>query len=70
MIGQQMIAFSVFRAVENGRYFVFAANTGPSAIIDSAGRIKELSGQEKDLVLVGKVSLSSELTPFTHWFVF
>lgn len=70
MIGQQMIAFSVFRAVENARYFVFAANTGPSAIIDTAGRIKELSGQEKELVLVGKVALSSELTPFTHWFVF
>ncbi|CAN5333523.1 apolipoprotein N-acyltransferase [soil metagenome] len=70
MVGQQMIAFSVFRAVENGRYFVFAANTGPSAIIDTAGRIKELSGQEKDLVLIGKVALSSELTTFTHWFIF
>jgi apolipoprotein N-acyltransferase len=70
MIGQQMIAFSVFRAVENSRYFVFGANTGPSAIIDSNGRIKELSGQEQDQVLVGKVALSSELTPFTRWFTF
>lgn len=70
MIGEQMIAFSVFRAVENGRSFVFGANTGPSAIIDQNGRIKELSGQEKDLVLTGKVSLSTELTPFTHWFIF
>lgn len=70
MIGEQMIAFSVFRAVENGRSFVFGANTGPSAIIDQNGRIKELSGQEKDLVLTGKVTLSTELTPFTHWFIF
>lgn len=70
MVGQQMIAFSVFRAIENGRYFVFGANTGPSAIIDQNGRVKELSGQEKDLVLVGKVALSSDLTPFTNWFVF
>ncbi len=70
MIGQQMIAFSVFRAVENGRYFVFGANTGPSAIIDSNGRVKDLSGQDRDRVLVGRVALSSEWTPFTHWFVF
>jgi apolipoprotein N-acyltransferase len=70
MIGEQMIAFSVFRALENSRYFVFGANTGPSAIIDQNGRLKELSGQEKDLVLIGKVALSSDLTPFTHWFVF
>jgi apolipoprotein N-acyltransferase len=70
MIGEQMIAFSVFRAIENGRYFVFGANTGPSAIIDQNGRLKELSGQEKDLVLIGKVALSSDLTPFTHWFAF
>ncbi len=70
MVGEQMVAFSVFRAVENGRYFVFGANTGPSAIIDQNGRLKQLSGQEKDLVLIGKVALSSDLTPFTHWFVF
>lgn len=70
MIGQQMIAFSVFRAVENGRYFVFGANTGPSAIIDKNGRVKDLSGLEKDLVLTGRVALSTELTPFTHWFNF
>ena len=69
-VGRQMIAFSVFRAIENGRYFIFAANTGPSAIIDPGGRIDELSGQDQDLLLVGKVSLCTCATPFTRWFMF
>jgi apolipoprotein N-acyltransferase len=68
--GQQMIAFSVLRAIENGRYFVFAANTGPSAIIDTRGRVVSLSKQGQEQLLVGKVSLLSEMTPFTRWFVF
>jgi apolipoprotein N-acyltransferase len=70
IIGRQMLAFSVFRAIENGRYFVFAANTGPSAIIDPSGRIKELSQLDRQTVLTGKVGLSSKLTPFTQWFIF
>jgi apolipoprotein N-acyltransferase len=69
-VGEQMLAFSVMRAVENSRYFVFAANTGPSAIIDAKGRIMHLSKQNIERLLVGKVKLSSEITPFTRWFVF
>jgi len=67
-IGEQMIAFSVFRAIENRRFFVFAANTGPSAIIDPRGRITERSAIDETTVLAGKVGLSSEITPFTAWF--
>jgi len=70
LVGQQMLAFSVMRAVENSRYFVFAANTGPSAIIDAKGRTVQLSEQNTERLLAGKVMLSSEITPFTHWFVF
>lgn len=70
IIGRQMLAFSVFRAIENGRYFIFAANTGPSAIIDPGGRIRQLSQLDRSTVLVGKVGPSSKLTPFTQWFVF
>lgn len=69
-IGEQMIAFSVLRAVENGRYFVFAANTGPSAIIDPTGHVTFRSKQGVEEVLFGKVGFSRELTPFTRWYIF
>jgi len=66
--GKQMIAFATMRAVENRRYFIFAANTGPSAIIDSDGNILQISSLEKSEVLIGKVGLNSRITPFTSWF--
>lgn len=66
--GDQMIAFSVLRAVESGRDFVFAANTGPSAIINRYGRITTRSPQEKAVNLIGKVKFYSDRTPFVEWF--
>lgn len=68
IIGRQMLAFSVFRAIENRRYFVFAANTGPSAIIDPLGTITAKSPQETVTNLTGNVAFSSEKTPFATWF--
>jgi len=68
VIGEQMIAFSVFRAIENRRFFVFAANTGPSAIINPSGMITERSALDDTTVMLGKVGFSSEITPFTTWF--
>ncbi len=70
MIGEQMLAFSVLRAVESERYFVFAANTGPSAIVDPAGRITQVTAMGKERVLIGKVGFVSHVTPFSYWFVF
>jgi apolipoprotein N-acyltransferase len=68
MCGDQMIAFSVLRAVESGRDFVFAANTGPSAIINRYGKITGRSPQEKITNLVGKVTFHTERTVFVDWF--
>src|SRR5579875_1610478 len=68
MIGQQMLAFSVMRAVESKRYFVFAANSGPSAVIDPDGRITSRSRVDEQTLLLGKVGFLSDLTPFTLWF--
>ncbi len=68
IIGRQMLAFSVFRAIENRRYFVFAANTGPSAIIDPLGTITAKSPQETVTNLTGRVAFSSEKTLFASWF--
>jgi apolipoprotein N-acyltransferase len=66
--GQQMIAFAVLRAVENRRYFVFAANSGPSAIINPKGKIVTEIGQGGELLLSGKVGFNSQLSPFTLWY--
>lgn len=66
--GDQMIAFSVFRATETARYFTFAANTGPSTIIDPNGRIIARSRTGVEDVLKSRVRFNSELTPFTQWF--
>jgi apolipoprotein N-acyltransferase len=68
MIGQQMLAFSVIRAVESHRYFVFAANSGPSAVIDPSGRIKAQSNAGQATLLTCRVGLSQEITPFVLWF--
>ncbi len=68
VIGEQMIAFSVFRAIENQRFFIFAANTGPTAIIDPEGKITLRSEIDDETVVSGKVGFSSRITPFTAWF--
>jgi len=67
VIGEQMLACAVLRAVENRRYFIFAANTGPSAIISTLGVIAEQSGKSVRDVLVGKVGLNSKISIFTRW---
>ncbi len=68
LIGEQMLATSVMRAVENRRYFVFAANTGPSAIIDPLGRVQERCTVGKAQVLIGKVGKVVDISPFTSWY--
>lgn len=70
MCGEQMAAFSVLRAVENGRFFVFAANTGPSVIIDPNGRITAATSVGSERVLVGKAGFTHNVTPFTKWYLF
>jgi apolipoprotein N-acyltransferase len=70
IVGEQMLAFAVFRAIENDRFVVFSANTGPSAIISPYGTILKKIRQGDEGVLVGKVGLNSKLSPFTKWFLF
>jgi apolipoprotein N-acyltransferase len=70
IIGEQMIACAVLRAIENRRYFVFAANTGPSAIISPTGEIKVSVAQGVAGVLSGKIDYLSDLSWFTKWWKF
>jgi apolipoprotein N-acyltransferase len=66
MIGNQMTALSVIRAVENDRYFALAANSGPSVIVDNIGRITAHSDTGKVELICGSAAFKSTLTPFTQ----
>jgi len=63
----QHYAMARFRAVENRRYLVRAANTGISAIIDPFGREISRIGLMENRALVGGVRAISELTFYTRY---
>ena len=70
---EQHFAKGVFRAIENSRYFVQAANTGISGIIDPKGRIQLRSHTEEVSVLHGTVNLIAQQTLYTRygdWFIY
>ena len=51
----QHLAMTAFRAVENGRYLVRAANTGITAVVDPRGRVVERTNLFEATVLVRDV---------------
>ena len=53
----QHLAMAAFRAVENGRYLVRAANTGITAVVDPRGRVLERTDLFERTVLVRDVPL-------------
>ena len=63
----QHYAMARFRAIENHRFLVRAANTGISAIIDPFGRELVRSDLMESRVLVGEVRAISELTFYTRY---
>lgn len=58
----QHLAMAAFRAVENGRYMVRAANTGISAVVDPRGRVLEQTRLFDRAVLVQEVPFVAETT--------
>ncbi|MBU6450754.1 MAG: apolipoprotein N-acyltransferase [Cyanobacteria bacterium REEB67] len=66
--GIQMVAFSVLRAIENRRYVVFGANTGPAAIIDTTGKIIKYSPQGGESVVHGQIGLNPQKSLFSMWY--
>jgi len=58
----QHLAMTAFRAVENGRYVVRAANTGITAVVDARGRVIEATQLFEPTVLVRDVPLLSGTT--------
>jgi apolipoprotein N-acyltransferase len=55
----QHLDMAVFRAVENGRYLVRAANTGVTAVVDPRGRVLERTALFARTVVVEDVPLVS-----------
>jgi apolipoprotein N-acyltransferase len=62
----QHLAMTVFRAVENRRYMVRAANTGISAVVDPWGRVLAETRLFEPTVLVREVPLVSGTTFYTR----
>ncbi len=60
----QHFSMAVFRAVENRRSLVRAANTGISGFIDPAGRILETTGLFKEAAITRDVPVVRNMTSF------
>jgi apolipoprotein N-acyltransferase len=58
----QHFAMAVFRAVENGKYLVRAANTGISAVVDPRGRVLERTALFERRAIVRDVPIVPGLT--------
>lgn len=58
----QHFAMAVFRAVENGKYLVRAANTGISAVVDPRGRVLERTELFERRAIVREVPIVPGLT--------
>jgi apolipoprotein N-acyltransferase len=62
----QHLAMAVFRAVENGKYLVRAANTGISAVVDPRGRVRQRTALFERTVLVADVAAVPGTTPYSR----
>jgi apolipoprotein N-acyltransferase len=63
----QHMAMAVFRAVENGKYLVRAANTGITAIVDPRGRVQARTALFERTVLIGDAGIVPGRTPYTRY---
>jgi len=62
----QHLAMAAFRAVENRRYLVRAANTGITAVVDPWGRVLEPTPLFEQAVLVREVPFVAETSFYTR----
>ena len=62
----QHMAMAVFRAVENGKFLVRAANTGITAIVDPRGRVRQKTALFDRTALVGDVAVVPGSTPYVR----
>lgn len=67
ILGQELLAAGIMRAVENGRYLVVASNTGISAVVDPRGIVTTSSLSDQKGVLLDRVQFLHKKTPFTRF---
>lgn len=58
---------SAFRAIETGRWLVFANQSGPSAVIDAKGRIVQRLALGERAGMIADVPLLAGRTPYVRW---
>ena len=66
LYAQYMIAMAQVRAIESGRFVVRASNAGPTAIIDSLGRVR-VKKDNGNGVIYYNVPLLHISTPYVRW---
>lgn len=64
---QQFLSFAIFRAIENRKYFVIAANNGISAFIEPTGKIQSQSIPNTQGVLLDWINLLHKTTFYTRY---
>ncbi len=62
----QHLAMSRWRAIENRRWLIRAANSGISAVIDPAGRIRSSTGLFREETCVGSFDFVSDLSIYSR----
>jgi apolipoprotein N-acyltransferase len=63
----QHLAIARWRAVENRRYLLRAANSGITALIEPSGRIQSATGLLTEAVCRGRFAFLTELTPYARY---
>ncbi len=66
-VRQQFLSFAVFRAIENRKWVVVAANNGISAFVESNGKIKSQSLQNKEGVLLDWITPNNKTTFYAKY---
>ncbi|MFN9623463.1 MAG: nitrilase-related carbon-nitrogen hydrolase [Cyanobacteriota bacterium] len=64
VLQSQFLALARLRAMESGRWLVSVANTGPSALVDPAGRVRGALPSGRPATAVFSVPASAEGTPY------
>jgi len=67
LLQAQFLALAQLRAIETGRWLVSAANTGPSVVVDAAGRLRDRLPPGRQGSAVFTLRPRSQLTPYDRW---
>jgi len=67
LLQAQFLALARLRAIETGRWLVSAANTGPTVLVDAAGRLRERLPAGRNGSAVFSLRHRSQLTPYDRW---